>query len=129
MTINQLLESELHSLLDYLFESCDNPLEIASSDIQELFAPTALDDYDIRDCLEQSYKHAFWNSSPPSATPFTIWLDVSGLELPEEFIEPDELDDFTISGDYGYYYIGYGLTAYFDPDKLRSAIADKVGAA
>ena len=120
MTTEQILESEKDSLLDYLFSYCDNPLETASQDIKDLLADK--DTQDQRYILESCYVNSFFHGTVPGNSESSIWLDVSEIEVPADIIEPDESDDFTISGDCAYLYIGYGLSVFFDIDKMIETV-------
>lgn len=111
MTIEQLLENEKSSLLDYVHGYCTNPLATASEDLVALFKKYNVeeDDYTIRDILSSAYERAYFCTTPPSNTDSSIWIDISEIECEADQIEPEEKEEYTIINDYAYYYVGYGL--------------------
>jgi len=112
--IERLLENEKDMLLDYLFSYCDNPLASASEDLQELFKEHDItDERDIRSILEDSYVKSYFPFGVPGSTDSSIWLDIGEIEVLASEIPVDCIDEFTVNGEYAYYYVGYGLMVEF----------------
>ena len=123
--INGLLDSEKDSLLDYLFGYCDDPLESASEDLRTLFSEHDITDVqEIRGFLEHSYYSGFFNGGIPIEHDYSVWLNVSEIEVPVEDIPEVCLDEFTVTGSYGYYYVGYGLTTLFHEEIIIDDMCD-----
>src|SRR6056297_1802228 len=127
MKIEQLLESEKEQLLYYLFGYCDNPTALFNDYLIGLFNKYKVEDEsDIREILEQSFKCAYFNSSPPDDIDASIWLNISEIEVSAEEVEEEERDEFTFTnGGFAYYYIGYGLTVELNELKLIQLISEK----
>lgn len=125
MKIEHLIDSEIEQWKDYLFSDCSEPLENASTDLKELL--NGYDEFDVRSALKYACKDAYACSTVPSETPFSVWFNVGDIEVMKEDIEPDELDDVTVIGDYAYIYVGYGIMIEFDESKLHAFIDDLEG--
>jgi hypothetical protein len=126
--VERVLESEKESLLDYLHGYCDNPLEAADDKLIGLFADFGVDRYDteiIRNTLDYAMIDAYFNSTVPKQVDYSIWIDISEIEVDGAEVPEECADDFTFtnpSTSYGfylaYYYVGYGLTVEYSRKKI-----------
>ena len=123
--IDSLLEAEKETLLDYLFGYCEDPLSGASEDLQVLFTEHGInDEQDIRSILQDGYVRSYFPGGIPGSTDLSVWFPLGEIELTSEGIPHGCEDDFTISGNYAYYYVGYGLMIEFDREKLIESMCD-----
>jgi len=122
MTIENLIESEIDAVKDYLYMHAENPLETASDDLKAKLKN--LPTYDIQTILEYAEKETSPCYMVPSNTPYSIWLNIPEIEVSTDLIEPTEIDDVTIDGELAYIYIGYGIIFEYDEHKLNEAIKE-----
>lgn len=125
MKIEDILEQEKDNMLDYLLCYCDTPLKLCSEDLQELFNSNGIENSrDIRSILDDSFNKAYFNGFIPPEIQYSVWIDIGEIEIPAAFIEPEEIEEFTIHGEYAYYYVGYGFTVEFDKNSILHGIDD-----
>ena len=123
--VNSLLEAEKEGLLDYLFGCCDDPLSSASEDLEELFDDHNItDEQDIRTILQESHVRSYFPGGVPGDTDLSVWFPLGEIETTAGDIPSGCEYDFTISGNYAYYYVGYGLMIEFSKKKIVESMCD-----
>lgn len=116
MTIKEIEQEHINTMYDYMVET----LEIeryCSNTVLSIVKKLSNDELEnfIRNRVDK--EEAFFVSSPLfNQEEDFIFLPVSEIEVPAEEIEESEMDEYYITGEYGYLNVGYGI--YF-PVKLR----------
>jgi len=126
LTTSQAVESEIESFKDAL----GNCLELNDDFVGRHFNTTVaeqllrVDESDRESLVQDNIKYAWANGSPASSSD-DLWLPLAEIEV--QIDSEDDLDDpdeWTITSDCAYYYVGYGISFAIDLDQLTSDIDD-----
>lgn len=123
MTIDTIIEYEINQLKDYLHEYCDNPLATASDNLSEILS--GLDTDDIRWALSWAFISAHAVQGYATLDGDNIVLTIGEIEVSADQIEPDELDEVTIIGEYAYISL-IAVELRYDLERLRTYVREGI---
>ena len=127
ITVNGTMDCEKSSLIEAIgheIELTDGFLErYCSQDIRNILLPI---EYHKRGYILScaSITNSWFNGTVPGHNSYHIWIDVSEIEIQvDDIAQLEDPDDWVISGDCAYLYVGYGLSVEFNLEELREAAA------
>ena len=127
MKTKQIVQSELDSFMDcfYSYLIKEGMSEQMPEELKALFVGIDPDDIAfILDGTEDRYFADYTYFRSEQYGKQICWAIPYGeIEVPKDEIDPEELDDWTINGDYAYQGLP-AISIYYDIDKVKEAIED-----
>ena len=126
LTTSQAVQNEIESFKDALGNCLELNDEFVGTHFNETVTEQLLrvDESDREDLVQDNIQYG-WANSFPASNADALWLPLAEIEVQIE--SEDDLEDpeeWTITSDCAYYYVGYGISFAIDLDQLTRDIDD-----